>query len=117
YFQPSANVNGTISDAITFRAWDATSGTNGGTASTAVNGGTSAFSSTTDTASITVSAVNDAPIASGSVTLAAVSEDTASPAGATVSALFASTFSDAADDQVASGGSSADTLAGIAIVG
>ena len=30
YFQPSADFNGTISDAITFRAWDQTSGTNGG---------------------------------------------------------------------------------------
>ncbi|GAA4443733.1 VCBS domain-containing protein [Novipirellula rosea] len=31
YFQPSANYNGTIADAITFRAWDQTTGSNGGT--------------------------------------------------------------------------------------
>ncbi|MCA9060270.1 MAG: hypothetical protein KDA85_17295, partial [Planctomycetaceae bacterium] len=33
YFVPSANYNGTISNAITFHAWDQTSGLNGGTAS------------------------------------------------------------------------------------
>ncbi|MDA1250804.1 MAG: DUF4347 domain-containing protein [Planctomycetota bacterium] len=32
YFQPNANWNGTLTNAITFRAWDQTSGTNGGTA-------------------------------------------------------------------------------------
>ncbi|MCS6329467.1 MAG: DUF4347 domain-containing protein, partial [Nitrospira sp.] len=32
YFQADANYNGTVSDAITFHAWDQTSGTNGGTA-------------------------------------------------------------------------------------
>ncbi len=32
YFQANANYNGSISDAITFHAWDQTSGTNGGTA-------------------------------------------------------------------------------------
>lgn len=47
YFQPNANYNGTVSNAITFRAWDQTSGVNGGTASTI--GGTvlDTFSSTT----------------------------------------------------------------------
>ena len=47
---------------ITYRAWDTTSGSNGGrvdlSASTAV-GGTTAFSTSTDTASLTV---NDAPV-------------------------------------------------------
>ncbi|MFO0699340.1 MAG: DUF4347 domain-containing protein, partial [Nitrospira sp.] len=32
YFQPNANYNGTITNAITFHAWDQSSGTNGGTA-------------------------------------------------------------------------------------
>uniref|UniRef100_UPI0035644A97 DUF4347 domain-containing protein n=1 Tax=Novipirellula sp. TaxID=2795430 RepID=UPI0035644A97 len=31
YFQPSANYNGSMADAITFRAWDQSTGTNGGT--------------------------------------------------------------------------------------
>ncbi|MBD2502393.1 DUF4347 domain-containing protein [Anabaena azotica] len=62
YFQPNANFNGTINNAITFRAWDQTSGTNGGLASTTTNGGSTAFSTAIDTASITVNPVNDAPV-------------------------------------------------------
>ena len=31
YFQPTANFNGTLATAITFRAWDQTSGTDGST--------------------------------------------------------------------------------------
>lgn len=62
YFQPNPNYHGTITNAITFRAWDRTSGTNGGTANTNTNGGTTAFSTATDTASIIVNPVNDAPI-------------------------------------------------------
>ncbi|GAB1543661.1 hypothetical protein NUACC21_63370 [Scytonema sp. NUACC21] len=64
YFQPSANFNGSITDALTFRAWDQTSGTNGGIADASNNGGTSAFSVETETATVTVTAVNDAPILS-----------------------------------------------------
>ncbi|HBJ38105.1 MAG TPA: hypothetical protein DDZ51_25790, partial [Planctomycetaceae bacterium] len=63
YFEPtqSTEYSGTISNAITFRAWDGTSGSNGGLANTSTNGGTTAFSSATDTAAITVTNVNDAP--------------------------------------------------------
>ena len=63
YFQGNSNYNGSISDGITFRAWDQTSGAAGSKVDTSTNGGTSAFSSVTDTASIAVSAVNDAPVA------------------------------------------------------
>jgi VCBS repeat-containing protein len=63
YFQGDSNFNGTVSDGITFRAWDQSSGTAGTMVSTAASGGSSAFSSTTDTASIAVSAVNDNPVA------------------------------------------------------
>ena len=62
YFQPNANYSGTLATAITFRAWDQTSGTNGTLADTTSNGGTTAFSTATDTASLTVNAVNDAPV-------------------------------------------------------
>jgi autotransporter-associated beta strand protein/VCBS repeat-containing protein len=48
---------------ITYRAWDQTSGTAGGKADTTGNGGETAFSTATDTASITASDVNDAPTA------------------------------------------------------
>ncbi|MFN6487676.1 DUF4347 domain-containing protein [Nostoc sp. DedQUE02] len=62
YFRPASNFNGTINNAITFRAWDQTSGINGNLANTSTNGGSTAFSSTTDTAAITINAVNDAPV-------------------------------------------------------
>ena len=61
YFQSNTNYNGTMASAITFRAWDQTSGSNGTLADTSSNGGTTAFSTVADTAALTVSAVNDAP--------------------------------------------------------
>ena len=72
-----------------------------------------AFDTTPNRLSIAVSAVNDAPVASGTATLAAINEDAANPPGASVDSLFAARFSDATDQ--VSGGSSANTLAGIAI--
>ena len=76
YFQPNANFNGTITDAITLRAWDQSSGTAGNFVSTNSNGGTTAFSSATDTANLTVTAVNDAPVFT-STAVTAVNEDSA----------------------------------------
>ncbi|MEO8859437.1 MAG: DUF4347 domain-containing protein, partial [Burkholderiaceae bacterium] len=61
-FQPNADWNGTLVNAIRFRAWDATSGVAGGTADSTVNGGSSAFSTFTAGAGIDVTAVNDAPV-------------------------------------------------------
>ncbi|MGD9857953.1 MAG: GEVED domain-containing protein, partial [Planctomycetaceae bacterium] len=52
-FVPDPGFSGTAT--FTFRAWDQTSGTAGGTADTTANGGNTAFSMDTDTASITVS--------------------------------------------------------------
>jgi hypothetical protein len=46
---------------IDFRAWDQTFGVVGSRVSTAINGGTSPFSTDFETATITISAVNDAP--------------------------------------------------------
>ncbi|MEQ1826588.1 MAG: SBBP repeat-containing protein, partial [Pirellula sp.] len=113
YFAPNANYNGTSTSALTIRGWDQTSGTAGTKVSTSSNGGVTAFSSATDAVNVAVTAVNDAPVASGSATLSAVNEDSASPTGATISSLFSSNFSDSTDS-VASG-SSANTFAGIAI--
>ena len=62
YFQGGANFSGTVSDALTFRAWDQTSGIAGTKVSAASTGGTSAFSTANDTVSITVTAVNDNPV-------------------------------------------------------
>ena len=85
YFQPNANYNGAIASAITFRAWDQTSGTNGSLADTSTNGGTSAFSSATDTASLTVTAVNDVPVrTAGTLTPISVAEDSADATAVTL---------------------------------
>jgi hypothetical protein len=60
-FVPNANWNGTVPSGFTFRAWDRSSGTAGGTANTTTNGGTSAFSAATGNAGITVNPINDTP--------------------------------------------------------
>jgi len=61
-FVPSANYNGTVEPGIEFRAWDQTSGSSEDRVDTQVNGGTTAFSTDTETASITVTPVNDPPV-------------------------------------------------------
>ncbi|MBD2022534.1 DUF4347 domain-containing protein [Leptolyngbya sp. FACHB-36] len=53
-FIPTTTFQGTLSNGITFRAWDQTSGSNGGTANTSTNGNTTAFSTASETASLTV---------------------------------------------------------------
>ncbi|WP_048439208.1 hypothetical protein [Caenimonas sp. SL110] len=58
---PFGELNGTLAEAITFRAWDQTSGNQGDYVVIAGTGADSAFSSDSDTAGLTVTAVNDAP--------------------------------------------------------
>lgn len=77
YFQANANYSGTVSDAIAFRAWDQTSGTNGALGSTSTNGGFTAFSTATEIAAVTVIAANDAPTATNLNTAETYTEDTA----------------------------------------
>jgi hypothetical protein len=60
---------------ITFRAWDQGSGSAGSKVDASVNGGMAAFSTATETASITVTAVNDAPGMAG-VSFGSTNEDT-----------------------------------------
>jgi VCBS repeat-containing protein len=60
YFQPKANFDGMVTNGVTFRAWDQTSGSNGSTADTSSSGNNTAFSTGTATAAITITAVNDA---------------------------------------------------------
>jgi large repetitive protein len=67
----------------------------------------------TDTIFIRVNPVNDAPIATGSATLPTTVEDTSNPPGTPISTLFGGNFNDATD--TVPGGSTANTLAGIAI--
>ncbi|SMF51741.1 hypothetical protein SAMN02982917_2848 [Azospirillum oryzae] len=116
-FLPAADWNGTT-PALTVRMVDDSLGAfaSGGRVTETTGGGTSRFSAGTIALAGTVDAVNDAPVATGTAaTLPDIAEDTADPAGATVTSLFGGLFSDAADAVV--GGSSANGLAGIAIVG
>ncbi|MDM8567042.1 Ig-like domain-containing protein [Candidatus Halobeggiatoa sp. HSG11] len=59
-FVPYADFNGNVN--ISFRAWDQTEGSNGETANVSSNGENTAFSENVESASITISPVNDAPI-------------------------------------------------------
>jgi Bacterial Ig-like domain len=98
-FTPAPNVNGNGYAHFTFQVED-----DGGTANGGVN-----LDPTPNTITFNVTPVNDAPVASGTAALALPN---------TVAALFTSHFDDSADNQPAlPGGSTANTLAGIAITG
>ena len=74
---PSGDLNGTLSTAITFCAWDMSSGTQGSYFGTAIYGGAEAsfaLSAATNSASLVVTAVNDAP--SGADNTLTTNEDT-----------------------------------------
>ncbi len=61
YFEPAADLNGTFIAALNFRAWDRTSGNDGDIVDTSSNGGSTAFSTASDTADLSVNPVNDRP--------------------------------------------------------
>ncbi|MDY3555463.1 Ig-like domain-containing protein, partial [Gemmata sp. JC717] len=61
-FVPNANFNGTVTAAVTFRAWDQTTGAVGTKVDVSAAGGTTAFSAASGTSAITVTPVNDAPV-------------------------------------------------------
>lgn len=86
-------LNSTDSATFTFRAWDKASGTLGGTADTTSSGATTAFSSVTDTASLSISGGNAFPEASGIPSSLAFIEDTLGAVD-----LSAMTLSDTDDD-------------------
>lgn len=58
YCRPGTGVSGSFASALTIKAWDQTSGTDGSLVNTVMSGGTTAFSSTTDTVSQLVTVVN-----------------------------------------------------------
>jgi uncharacterized delta-60 repeat protein len=58
---PFGDLNGTLAAAITFRAWDESNGNEGDYTVIAATGGTQPFSNQSETASLAVGAVNDAP--------------------------------------------------------
>jgi len=88
-FVPNTDWNGIAN--FTFRAWDKTGGTSGGIANATLNGGITAFSVKTDTASIKVGAVNDAPVLDDtkSPILTAITEDDTNSKGTVVSEIIA----------------------------
>jgi hypothetical protein len=100
YFQPNPGFSGTMSAALTIRAWDQTSGTSGGTADTSINGGATAFSVATDTVSLTINHINDAPVLddTGDMLLTTITEDEASNAGQTIASIIASAGGDRITD-------------------
>ncbi|WP_417465733.1 VCBS domain-containing protein [Kordiimonas sp.] len=81
-FVPDADYNGTAT--ITYRAWDKSSGSVGGTADTSTNGDTTAFSTATEDATLTINSVNDEP------TLTATGEDPDFTEGGSAVDLFSS---------------------------
>jgi uncharacterized delta-60 repeat protein len=58
---PFGELSGTLSAAVTFRAWDMTSGAQGDYTAIESTGGVSAFSAESDTASVSVDDVNQSP--------------------------------------------------------
>ncbi|HEY8358370.1 MAG TPA: hypothetical protein VIL30_13010, partial [Ramlibacter sp.] len=65
YFQPDADFSDTVAAGLTIRAWDQSSGSAGSRVDTSGNGGTTAFSLASDTVSISVTPINDAPVLTG----------------------------------------------------
>ena len=61
YFKNNGTFTGSIASAITFRAWDGSSGSAGTTTNITATDGTTAFSATTDVASLTINLENYAP--------------------------------------------------------
>ncbi|WP_268234638.1 DUF4347 domain-containing protein [Asaia siamensis] len=126
-FVPTAqNFNGSIPNALTYRAWDQYDPhANGSFASLPTIGsfgsGTDAaasYSSALQTLPQTVIALNNAPIANGKASLGDGTEGQPAPVKS-VAQLFGAQFSDTADAQKTADnptGSEANTLAGIALV-
>lgn len=93
-FVPNVDFNGEIVAGLTFHAWDQSSGTNGQVGvDVTVTGGTTAYSAASDTADLTVSGENSAPVldASGAQAFDPIDEDTPAAAnpGTLVRAMLA----------------------------
>lgn len=99
-FVPDMNWSGTLPSGLTIRAWDRTAGSNGDARNITSTGGSSAFSSTTDTVSMTVRAVNDAPTLnnSGTMRLPSIRRNDVNNTGTLVRDLIASAGGDRITD-------------------
>ncbi|MBL4919002.1 DUF4347 domain-containing protein [Szabonella alba] len=84
-FLPSLDWNGTVEQAVTFRAWDKTAGNAGDYVDLAANaGGTGSVSLESGTADITVEGVDDAPFISGRASVTLNEDGTATINGFTI---------------------------------
>ncbi len=72
YFAPNAGYVGTVDQAITFRAWDGVASPRGKISAPGTVGGGTAYSADTDTVSLTIENVNDAPVLVTNIADAAV---------------------------------------------
>ncbi|MDF2578197.1 MAG: Ig family protein [Chlamydiales bacterium] len=92
-FNPDGK-NGCIAT-ITYRAWDQTSDTYGIKVDTSTNDGTTAFSTATDTATITVTSINDAPVLSPiNPILNSITENDIHNGGQSITSIIGSSISD-----------------------
>jgi hypothetical protein len=92
-FIPALHQSGVAT--ISYRAWDTTQGTAGKPFAIAATGGSTAFSSSTATASLTIVHVNHAPTWTGTTALLTpVLPNNSNPAGDTVASVFGPLFSD-----------------------
>jgi len=87
-FVPNANYNGTAT--LTYQAWDQTSGTAGATAAVTTAGGSTAYSGASAAATVTVTAVNDAPTLAA-IAVAGTEDTTFTFAAADFTAVYADT--------------------------
>ncbi|MBL8795006.1 MAG: hypothetical protein JNM56_13940, partial [Planctomycetia bacterium] len=92
-FVPAKDFNGQAT--ITFRAWDRTSGTAGGTGNASVNGGITAFSTALETATVNIVAINDAPVlGAGTSVFTPIQVNNRDSAGDTVASLLGASVTD-----------------------
>ncbi|MBW4512020.1 MAG: DUF4347 domain-containing protein [Scytonematopsis contorta HA4267-MV1] len=94
-FVPNPDFNGTAD--ISFRAWDRTNALTSGTAGVNLfpRGVTAPYSgSISETATVTINPVNDAPSFTNNTTLVAINEDITNPIGDVISNIFTGLFID-----------------------
>jgi Ca2+-binding RTX toxin-like protein len=84
-FVPDANFNGTLTDAVTFRAWDKTAGAAGDYVDVSANeGGSGSLSLGSGTASLDVASVADAPVLAGPIAVSLNEDASAAISGFTL---------------------------------
>jgi hypothetical protein len=77
FFQPNADFNGDLADALTFRGWDGTGGFEIGSTTNTINSPDNSFSIEADGIAISITGVNDAPRLAANTTIT-LAEDSGS---------------------------------------